>query len=35
MSGYSEDHLVEQPAIHLMEHELGWDESMRILNGEF
>ena len=25
MSGYTEDHLVEQPAIQLMRHELGWD----------
>jgi hypothetical protein len=25
MSDYTEDHLVEQPAIHLMQHELGWD----------
>ena len=25
MSGYTEDHLTEQPAIQLMEHELGWD----------
>ena len=25
MSGYPEDHLIEQPAIQLMEHELGWD----------
>ncbi len=25
MPSYSEDHLVEQPAIQLMEHELGWD----------
>jgi hypothetical protein len=24
-SSYTEDHLVEQPAIELMEHELGWD----------
>ena len=24
MSGYTEDHLVEQPAIQLMRHELGW-----------
>jgi len=24
-SGYTEDHLIEQPAIQLMEHELGWD----------
>jgi type I restriction enzyme R subunit len=22
---YTEDHLVEQPAIQLMQHELGWD----------
>ncbi len=22
--GYTEDHLIEQPAIQLMEHELGW-----------
>ena len=22
---YTEDHLIEQPAILLMEHELGWD----------
>ena len=26
MSGYSEDHLVEQPAIQFMQHELGWEE---------
>lgn len=25
MSAYTEDHLIEQPAIQLMEHELGWD----------
>ena len=25
MSYYTEDHLVEQPAIQLMQHELGWD----------
>ncbi len=25
MSGYTEDHLIEQPAIQLLEHELGWD----------
>ena len=25
MSGYTEDDLIEQPAIQLMEHELGWD----------
>ncbi len=25
MSGYTEDQLVEQPAIELMQHELGWD----------
>ena len=25
MSAYTEDHLVEQPAIQLMQHELGWD----------
>ena len=25
MSTYTEDHLVEQPAIQLMHHELGWD----------
>lgn len=24
-NGYTEDHLIEQPAIQLMEHELGWD----------
>ena len=24
-SGYTEDHLVEQPAVQLMQHELGWD----------
>ncbi len=24
-SSYNEDHLVEQPAIKLMQHELGWD----------
>ena len=25
MSGTTEDHLVEQPAIQLMKHELGWE----------
>ena len=25
ISGYTEDHLVEQPAIQLMQHELGWE----------
>ena len=25
MSTYTEDHLVEQPAIQIMQHELGWD----------
>ena len=25
MTPFSEDHLVEQPAIQLMQHELGWD----------
>jgi len=25
MSSCTEDHLVEQPAIQLMQHELGWD----------
>jgi hypothetical protein len=35
MQGYTEDHLIEQPAIQLMQQELGWDEGMRILNGEF
>jgi type I restriction enzyme R subunit len=25
MSSYTEDHLIEQPAIQLLEHELGWD----------
>ena len=25
MSTYTEDHLVEQPAIQLIQHELGWD----------
>lgn len=25
MSAYTEDHLIEQPAIQLMEHELGWN----------
>jgi hypothetical protein len=25
MSAYTEDHLVEQPANQLMQHELGWD----------
>jgi type I restriction enzyme R subunit len=24
-NGYTEDHLVEQPAVQLMQHELGWD----------
>ena len=24
-SGYTEDHLVEQPALQLIQHELGWD----------
>jgi hypothetical protein len=26
-NAYTEDHLVEQPAIQLMQHELGWDET--------
>ena len=26
MSTYTEDYLVEQPAIQFMQHELGWDE---------
>jgi hypothetical protein len=25
MNSYTADHLVEQPAIQLMQHELGWD----------
>jgi hypothetical protein len=25
ISSYTEDHLVEQPAIELMQHELGWE----------
>ena len=25
MPAYTEDHLVEQPAIQLMQHEMGWD----------
>jgi hypothetical protein len=25
MSAYTEDHLVEPPAIQLMQHELGWE----------
>ena len=25
MSGYTDDHLIKQPATQLMEHELGWD----------
>lgn len=25
MNGYTEDHLVEQPAIQFMQHELGWE----------
>ena len=25
MTLFSEDHLVEQPAIQLMQHELGWE----------
>jgi hypothetical protein len=25
MSTYTEDHLVEQPAVQLMQRELGWD----------
>lgn len=25
MSGYTEDHLIEQPAIQIFEHELGWN----------
>jgi len=25
LSSYTEDHLVEQPAIQLMQHEPGWD----------
>jgi type I restriction enzyme, R subunit len=24
-NSYTEDHLVEQPAVQLMQHELGWD----------
>jgi len=39
MSGYTEDHLIEQPAIQLMEHELRWDGRAErkcwILNVEF
>jgi type I restriction enzyme R subunit len=27
MSGYTEDHLIEQPAIQFMEHELGWSSA--------
>ena len=27
MNGFTEDHLIEQPAIQLMEHELGWDSA--------
>jgi hypothetical protein len=29
MSGYTEDHLVEQPAVQLMQHEPDWD----VVNG--
>ena len=25
MNSYTEDHLVEQPAIQIMQHELGWE----------
>jgi hypothetical protein len=25
LSNYTEDHLIEQPAIQLMQHELGWE----------
>jgi hypothetical protein len=25
MATYTEDHLIEQPAIQLMEHESGWE----------
>lgn len=25
MNSQTEDHLVEQPAIQLMQHDLGWD----------
>ncbi len=25
INSYTEDHLVEQPAVQLMQHELGWD----------
>jgi len=33
---YTEDHLIEQPAIQIMEHELGWEvEGERILNVGF
>jgi hypothetical protein len=29
MNSYTEDHLIEQPVIQLMEHELGWN----VVNG--
>ena len=35
MNTYTEDQLVEQPAIQLMQHELGWDVENGILNDEF
>jgi hypothetical protein len=39
ISAYTEDHLVEQPAIQLMRHELGWEvvngREGEILNFEF
>jgi len=35
MSTYTEDYLVEQPAIQLMQHELGWDVKVGILNVGF
>ena len=35
MITYTEDYLVEQPAIQLMQHELGWDVKVGILNVGF
>jgi len=36
MNRFFEDHLIEQPAIQIMEHELGWEvEGERILNVGF
>jgi|GEM_PF-6031855 len=34
IADFTEDHLAEQPAIQLMQHELGWDvERGEIFNG--